>query len=36
VARPADIRNVTLVFKDGLGFDAPKLIDSTKGIVGIR
>ncbi|HYO48128.1 MAG TPA: amidohydrolase family protein [Gemmatimonadota bacterium] len=36
VARPADIRNVTLVFKDGLGFDAPKLIESTKGIVGIR
>ncbi len=36
VARPAEIRNVTLVFKDGLGFDAPKLIDSTKGIVGIR
>jgi imidazolonepropionase-like amidohydrolase len=36
VARPAEIRNVTLVFKDGLGFDGPKLIESTKGIVGIR
>ena len=36
VARPAEIRNVTLVFKDGLGFDAPKLLQSTKGIVGIR
>jgi imidazolonepropionase-like amidohydrolase len=36
VARPAEIRNVTLVFKDGLGFDAPKLVESTKGIVGIR
>ena len=36
VARPAEIRNVTLVFKDGLGFDGPKLIASTKGIVGIR
>jgi imidazolonepropionase-like amidohydrolase len=36
VARPAEIRNVTLVFKDGLGYDAPKLIQSTKGIVGIR
>jgi imidazolonepropionase-like amidohydrolase len=36
VARPAEIRNVTLVFKDGLGYDAPKLIESTKGIVGIR
>ena len=36
VARPAEIRNVTLVFKDGLGYDASKLIESTKGIVGIR
>ncbi len=36
VARPADIHDVTLVFKDGLGYDAPKLIESTKGIVGIR
>ena len=36
VASPSDIRNVVLVFKDGLGFDAPKLIESTKGIVGIR
>ena len=36
VARPADVRNVSLVFKDGLGYDAPKLIESTKGIVGIR
>jgi imidazolonepropionase-like amidohydrolase len=36
VARPAEIRNVALVFKDGLGYDAPKLIESTKGIVGIR
>ncbi|HJU85889.1 MAG TPA: amidohydrolase family protein [Gemmatimonadota bacterium] len=36
VARPAEIRNVVLVFKDGLGYDAPKLIESTKGIVGIR
>jgi imidazolonepropionase-like amidohydrolase len=36
IARPAEIRNVTLVFKDGLGYDAPKLLESTKGIVGIR
>jgi imidazolonepropionase-like amidohydrolase len=36
VAHPAEIRNVVLVFKDGLGYDAPKLIESTKGIVGIR
>ncbi|HUF90034.1 MAG TPA: amidohydrolase family protein [Gemmatimonadota bacterium] len=36
VANPAEIRNVVLVFKDGLGYDAPKLLESTKGIVGIR
>ncbi|HET6360637.1 MAG TPA: amidohydrolase family protein [Gemmatimonadota bacterium] len=36
VARPAEIHNVALVFKDGLGYDAPALIESTKGIVGIR
>jgi hypothetical protein len=36
VARPSDIRNVVLVFKDGLGYDAPALIESTNGIVGIR
>lgn len=36
VARPADIRNVRLVFKDGLGYDSAKLIDSVAGVVGIR
>ncbi len=36
VARPADIRNVTIVFKDGVGYDAPKILDSVKGIVGVR
>ena len=36
VARPGDIRNVTLVFKEGIGFDSPKLIESVKGQVGIR
>jgi imidazolonepropionase-like amidohydrolase len=29
------IRNVTLVFKDGIGFDPAKLIESVKGRVGI-
>lgn len=31
-----DIENVDLVFKDGVGFDSAKLIESTKGQVGIR
>ena len=36
IARPADIRNVTIVFKDGVGYDEPKILDSVKGIVGVR
>jgi imidazolonepropionase-like amidohydrolase len=36
VLTPAEIRQVTLVFKDGVGFDSPKLIASVKGLVGIR
>jgi imidazolonepropionase-like amidohydrolase len=36
IAQPADIRQVTTVFKDGVGYDSVKLIDSVKGLVGIR
>jgi imidazolonepropionase-like amidohydrolase len=36
VARPAEIRNVTLVFKDGVGYDSAKLIEACRGLVGIR
>ena len=36
VATPADIRQVTLVFKDGVGYDSPKLLAAVKGLVGIR
>ena len=36
VATPAEFRNVTIVFKEGVGYDSPKLIDSVKGLVGIR
>lgn len=36
IARPAEIRNVTLVFKEGLGYDAPKLIESVKGRLGVQ
>jgi len=34
--KPAEIRNVTIVFKDGVGYDSPKLIESVKGTVGLR
>jgi imidazolonepropionase-like amidohydrolase len=36
IATPADIRQVTIVFKDGVGYDSVKLLDSVKGVVGIR
>ena len=32
----SDIRNVRLVFKDGLGYDAKRLTDAVKGLVGMR
>ena len=31
-----DIENVELVFKDGVGYDSAKLIESVKGLVGSR
>ena len=33
---PSDIRNVEMVFRQGIGFDSGKLIASTKGMVGIK
>ena len=36
IATHGDIRNVVTVFKDGVGYDAAKLIGATKGLVGIR
>jgi imidazolonepropionase-like amidohydrolase len=36
VAKPAEIRNVTTVFKDGVGYDSQKLLDSVRGLVGVR
>ena len=36
VAAPKDIRNVTVVFKDGVGYDSARLLESVKGVVGIR
>jgi imidazolonepropionase-like amidohydrolase len=34
-ARIADVRNVTLVFKQGVGYDPGKLIASVRGHVGL-
>jgi imidazolonepropionase-like amidohydrolase len=36
VQRESEIRNVTLVFKEGVGYDSPKLLESVKGLVGLR
>jgi imidazolonepropionase-like amidohydrolase len=36
VRNPVDIRNVTTVFRKGLGFDPSKLTESIKGVVGAR
>jgi hypothetical protein len=34
-ADPSSIRKVTTVFRNGVGYDSPKLIESVKGRVGI-
>lgn len=31
-----DIENVEIVFKDGVGYDSDKLIQSVQGLVGTR
>ena len=31
-----DIENVEIVFKDGIGYDSAKLIESVRGVVGSR
>ncbi len=36
VRREAEIRNVTLVFKEGVGYDALALAESVRGLVGLR
>lgn len=36
VAKPAEIREMVTVFKDGVGFDAKKLTDAVRGQVGVR
>jgi imidazolonepropionase-like amidohydrolase len=34
-SRIGDVRNVQLVFKQGVGYDPAKLIESVKGKVGL-
>jgi imidazolonepropionase-like amidohydrolase len=36
IAKPAEIRQVVTVFKDGIGYDSKKLLDAVKGQVGVR
>ncbi|MGH7458560.1 MAG: amidohydrolase family protein [Longimicrobiaceae bacterium] len=36
VSRPGEIRNVVLVFKQGVGYDSAALIESVQGMVGIQ
>ena len=35
-ANIGDIEQTTIVFKDGVGYDSEKLIQSVQGLVGIR
>jgi imidazolonepropionase-like amidohydrolase len=35
-SRIDDIENVEIVFKDGVGYDSVKLIESVRGLVGVR
>jgi hypothetical protein len=36
IARPAEIRNVAIVFKEGVGYDPGSMIEACRGLVGIR
>ncbi|MEJ7811911.1 MAG: amidohydrolase family protein [Gemmatimonadaceae bacterium] len=36
IAQPADIRKIVTVFRDGVGYDPAKLIESVRGLVGVR
>jgi hypothetical protein len=36
VARSAEIRNVVTVFKDGVGYDSKKILETVEGLVGIQ
>jgi imidazolonepropionase-like amidohydrolase len=34
--RIEDVEKVEIVFKDGVGYDAAKLVESARGAVGLR
>ncbi|HEX6643615.1 MAG TPA: amidohydrolase family protein [Gemmatimonadales bacterium] len=36
IARPAEIRRVVTVFKDGVGYDSARMIEAVRGLVGVR
>ncbi|MEZ4585599.1 MAG: amidohydrolase family protein [Gemmatimonadales bacterium] len=36
IATPAAIRDVAVVFRDGIGYDSAKLFADSKGLVGVR
>ena len=36
VRREVEVRNVTLVFKEGVGYDARALAESVRGLIGSR
>jgi imidazolonepropionase-like amidohydrolase len=36
LSKISDIEAVEIVFKDGVGYDPAKLIDSVRGLVGLR
>lgn len=35
-SRISDIEDVKIVFKDGVGYDSAKLVESVRGLVGLR
>jgi imidazolonepropionase-like amidohydrolase len=35
-ANISDIEKVEMVFKDGIGYDSARLIESVRGLVGLR
>ena len=36
IGKPAEIRNVVTVFRNGIGYDSARLLESVRGAVGVR
>lgn len=36
IGNPEEIRNVAIVFRDGVGYDPDALLESVRGVVGVR